>query len=58
VAQGTGEDNGGDLAPARAPTRPGAKRANDDEDDDNDIIDDEDDQIGYGGDGVVADDEY
>ncbi|EHL01690.1 putative Transcription elongation factor 1 like protein [Glarea lozoyensis 74030] len=60
VAQGTGDGEGGEHAPARAPVQPGgAKQRNDDEDDnDDDIIDDEDDHIGYGGEGVAADDEY
>ena len=60
VAQGTGDADGGEHAPARAPIRPGgAKPGNEDDDDDaDDIIDDEDDQIGYGGEGVAADDEY
>jgi hypothetical protein len=60
VAQGGGDGEGGEHAPARAPVQSGGTRQrNDDEDDnDDDIIDDEDDHIGYGGEGAVADDEY
>ncbi|KAF4634662.1 hypothetical protein G7Y89_g3443 [Cudoniella acicularis] len=62
VAQKGSEEGGGDLAPSRVPAagRMGAGRARDEEDDDNDddILDDEDGLDGYGGDGIVADDEY
>jgi transcription elongation factor Elf1 len=61
VAQGgVGDGEGGEHAPARAPVQAGGARQRNDEEEDNDddIIDDEDDHIGYGGEGVVADDEY
>jgi hypothetical protein len=52
-----GARGGGEYATSRAPPRPSAGRARDqDDDDDDDIIDDRDDD-GYGGDGIVADDE-
>lgn len=62
VAREGEEDRGGDFAPSRAPVagRPSAGRARDQEEDDDDIIDDadEDGMDGYGGEGIVADDEY
>ncbi|RAL60186.1 hypothetical protein DID88_000808 [Monilinia fructigena] len=51
-----------DFAPERAPARrqsgAAAKGDEDDEDNDDDIMGDEDGMGGYGGDGIVADDEY
>lgn len=62
VAKDDGEEGGGSFAPARAPVagRPTVGNTRDEEDDDDhdDIIDDEDGLGGYGGHGVVADDEY
>ena len=58
VAQANGDGDGGERAPARAPVQAGGKNRNDEDDNDDDIIDDEDDHIGYGGEGVAADDEY
>jgi len=63
VAREGEEDRGGDFAPSRAPAagRPSAGRGRDqEEEDDDDIIDDadEDGMGGYGGEGIVADDEY
>ncbi|TVY93630.1 Transcription elongation factor 1-like protein, partial [Lachnellula willkommii] len=62
VAKDDGEEGGGSFAPARAPVagRPtvGNTRDEDDDDEHDDIIDDEDGLGGYGGHGVVADDEY
>jgi transcription elongation factor Elf1 len=49
--------HGGNYAPSRAPARPSAGRARDEEEDDDDIIDDREDE-GYGGEGIVADDDY
>ncbi|KAH8598041.1 transcription elongation factor Elf1 like-domain-containing protein [Bisporella sp. PMI_857] len=55
------QNNGGSYAPSRAQASGGRSavgRQRDDEDDD-DIIDDDDDGAGgYGGEGIVADDEY
>jgi transcription elongation factor Elf1 len=58
VAKQAEEDggHGGDYAPSRPSARANAGRARDREDDDDDIIDDRDDD-GYGGEGIVADDE-
>ena len=54
-------DDGGDLAPERAPARRSSGAAGkgdaDDDDNDDDIMGDEDGMGGYGGDGIVADDE-
>ncbi|TGO60146.1 hypothetical protein BCON_0038g00430 [Botryotinia convoluta] len=54
-------DDGGDLAPERAPARRSSGAAGkgdaDDDDNDDDIMGDEDEMGGYGGDGIVADDE-
>lgn len=51
-----------DFAPERAPARrqsgAASKGDEDDEDNDDDIMGDEDGMGGYGGDGIVADDEY
>jgi len=63
VAKEDGDDRGGgDYAPSRAPaagrSNAGRARDEDEEDNDDDIIDDEDGLGGYGGEGVVADDEY
>jgi transcription elongation factor Elf1 len=63
VAKEDSEEHGVDFAPLRASAtagRPSAGRARDEEEDDNDddIIDDEDGLGGYGGEGIVADDEY
>jgi transcription elongation factor Elf1 len=60
VAKGGGAEVSGDYAPSRTPAaaKSSAARARSEEDDDNDIIDDEDDTMGYGGEGVVGDDEY
>lgn len=61
VAKEDVEEHGGEMAaPSRAPAsgRPKAGRQASEEDDD-DIIDDGSDGLGgYGGEGVVADDEY
>ncbi|KAL5319927.1 hypothetical protein ACEPPN_012986 [Leptodophora sp. 'Broadleaf-Isolate-01'] len=63
VAKGDGEEiDGEERAQARVPVAGGRSRARPrDEEDDDDIIDDadaDDDLGGYGGEGVVADDEY
>jgi transcription elongation factor Elf1 len=65
VAKEGGDHTGiGDFGPSRVSlpgSRNNAERARDEEDErDDDIIDDEDDDgaDGYGGDGIVADDEY
>lgn len=57
-AEEGGGRGGGDYAPSSRPSaRPNAGRARDEEEDDeNDIIDDRDDD-GYGGEGIVADDD-
>lgn len=61
VAKQDRAEKGGDHAPSKGPTSTGGQnaRARSDEDED-DIIDDEDDDGAgaYGGDGIVADDEY
>ncbi|KAH7321906.1 putative transcription elongation factor [Rhexocercosporidium sp. MPI-PUGE-AT-0058] len=65
VAKGDGEEvDGEDRAQARVPAAGGGGRPRArprDEEDDDDLIDDADadaDDLGYGGDGIVADDEY
>ena len=57
VAKEDGEERAGDIAPSRIPT--GRPKARDRSEEEDDIIDDGSDGMGgYGGEGVVADDEY
>lgn len=64
VAKDHGEEGLGGYAPERAPVAGRlsvGKRVEDDDDDDDErdeILDDEDGLGGYGGEGIVADDEY
>jgi len=60
VAKEDGEERAAELAPSRAPAAGRPKGGREiEEDDDDDIIDDGSDGLGgYGGEGVVADDEY
>ena len=60
VAKEGGVDAAGDFAPARSPVasgRPAARQRSEDDDDDLDGGVDDDGMDGYGGEGVVADDE-
>ncbi|CZR59069.1 related to ELF1 Protein required for growth on glycerol mediumTranscription elongation factor, implicated in the maintenance of proper chromatin structure [Phialocephala subalpina] len=57
VAKEDGEERAGDIAPSRIPT--GRPKVRDRSEEEDDIIDDGSDGMGgYGGEGVVADDEY
>jgi transcription elongation factor Elf1 len=59
VAKEDVEEHGGEFAPSRPANRSSGGRARDDDEDLEDLIDDEgEDAGGYGGEGIVGDDEY